>query len=317
MPFPANAKDLEPVAGPTGPQAPAPGPLPGLGRLSPQTVGVLLAVLAPVLWSTSGMFIKVLAIEPLPLAGLRFAMAGLILAPTVRSWKIRPNRDELALVVAYTTLSLSFIVATRWTTAANAIALQSTSAAWVFVAACVAARHVPWRFTAPIAIMLAGLAVILVEPVPGTSFLGNLLGLGSGICFAVVQIFFARIKRPAFETVALANVAAALVLFVIQPGAYRWFDYSLTDWLSLAFLGGVQIGLGIVCFHAALKRISTTQVAMLTLLEPVLNPVWVFLAIGEIPSAFGFAGMGLILSGILVDSWLRRPRRERMAANPA
>jgi drug/metabolite transporter (DMT)-like permease len=103
---------------------------------------------------------------------------------------------------------------------------------------------------------------------------------------------------------------------VLQPSAFRFGEYALSDWLSLAYLGGIQVGLAYICFYAALKRISTTQAAILTLLEPVLNPVWVFLAVGELPSSYGFAGAGLIISGVLVDAWLRRPRRGPVPARP-
>jgi drug/metabolite transporter (DMT)-like permease len=158
-------------------------------------VGILLGLAAPVLWSTSGMFIKVLQIEPIPLTGLRCAMAGLIFSPLVRSWRMPPGRDMTILIVAYGVLNLTFVTATKWTTAANAIALQATSPAWVFLVSCLVARRVVWRFTVPIAIILAGLAVILMEPVEGISFTGNLLGLVAGFAFATVSIFYARVDR--------------------------------------------------------------------------------------------------------------------------
>ncbi|MCZ6472463.1 MAG: EamA family transporter [SAR324 cluster bacterium] len=308
---PTNAKELH------GACSVAPGKAKlGWRGLSPQAVGVLLVLLATVLWSTNGLFIKVLSIEALPLTGLRCAMAGVLLAPWMRSLKFRLEGDLAILIIFYTVMSLSFVTATKWTAAANAIVLQSTSPVWVFLVACLLARRVYWRYTVSIGIIVLGLAIIMAEPAHGTSFLGNLLGLAAGISFAGVNIYYARVRRPAVEVMVLINVVAALVIFAVQPGAFRFAEYSALEWLSLAYLGGIQIGLAHMCFFAALKRISTTQAAVLSLVEPLLNPIWVYLAIGELPSAYGFIGGGLVLSGIAVDALLRRNGRGAAAARP-
>ncbi len=303
MPARSNAKDLQPEA----PPFPAGGEA-GRARMSSHSVGVLLALAAAGLWSTSGLFVKVLAIDPLPLTALRCAMAGVILAPLLRSFKFRVGWEMAVLAVWYLLVSLTWVTATKWTTAANAIALQSTSPAWVFLVSCLLARRILWRFSAPIGIILAGLAVILLEPVGGTSFRGNLLGLVSGIAFAGTAIFYARVNRPVIEVMVQINLAAALALFLMAPGAFRFAEYTGAEWLSLAYLGGVQVGLGHICFYSALKRIGPSRAAILALLEPLLNPIWVYLAIGEVPSLHGFVGGGLVLSGIGVDAWLRRRR---------
>ncbi len=273
--------------------------------LDTHLAGLLLALAAPVFWSTSGLFIKVLAIEPLPLAGLRCFMAGAVFAPFVRGWRVRPGLELVLLFAVYTALSFAFVTATRWTTAANAIALQSTAPAWVFLVSCLMARAVPWRFTAPIGIILGGVVIILMEPTEGTSFQGNLLGSFCGIAVAMVTILFARMRRPVLEVVAKINLAAALLLFLLDPSSFRFTEYTPGEWVSLVYLGTIQIGFGFICFHGALKRLNTTHVAVLTLLEPLLNPVWVFLAIGEVPSRFGLAGGGLIITGVFVDALLR------------
>lgn len=291
----------------------------GLAGLSPGATGVLLALAAAFFWSTSGMFIKVLPIDPLPLAGLRCAMAGVLLLPLLRPAQlVRPrlDRDFIILIVFYTAVSLSFVTATKWTAAANAIALQSTSPAWVFLVSCLLARRIFWRFSAPILIILAGLVIILLEPARGTNFMGNLLGLNSGLFSAGFIIFYARVQRPVIQLLVVMNLAAAALMFLVQPGAFRVWEIALSEWLMLAYLGGVQVGLAYICFYAALKRISTTQAAILSLLEPLLNPIWVYAAVGEIPTGYLFAGGGLVLSGIAVDTWLRRGQEARKMAPP-
>ena len=171
---------------------------------------------------------------------------------------------------------------------------------------CLLARRIFWRFSAPIVVILIGLAIIMSEPAKGSSFYGNLLGLTSGLSIAGLIISYSRMKLPAMQVIVVINLAAAVLLFLAEPGAYRVWEYSWSDWLILAYLGGFQVGLGFLLFSLALKRISVTHAAILSLLEPLLNPIWVYAAVGEIPTMYLFGGGALVLSGIAVDAWLRR-----------
>ncbi|HEX7927254.1 MAG TPA: DMT family transporter, partial [bacterium] len=114
----------------------------------------------------------------------------------------------------------------------------------------------------------------------------------------------------------LCNLFAAASLFLIFPGAFRFAEFARSDWAVLAFLGVFQIAAGHLCFTAALQRIPATQAAVLALGEPLLNPVWVYLFLGEAPSTYGFAGLAVILAGVLADFWARQgaPRTAAQAA---
>jgi drug/metabolite transporter (DMT)-like permease len=146
---------------------------------------------------------------------------------------------------------------------------------------------------------------MLAESVQGTSLHGNLLAFLSGFTFAVTLISFKRVKQPAIGAVALANLGSAIVCVLVQPSVFRLSLIPAWEWSALIYLGAIQIGLGMVCFTHGVQRISVGQAAILILVEPLLNPVWVFLVIGEIPSGYGFAGFALILAGLLTDLWLR------------
>jgi drug/metabolite transporter (DMT)-like permease len=278
---------------------------------TPVRAGIALVLLAALLWSTSGVLIKSLRLESAAIAGVRAAIAGLTLAPFLRY--LRPKALErgnalrlLVLLCAYTGTVLCFNFAIKWTTAANAIALVYTSPAWVFALTCLAERRMPGRLAIPIALVLAGVAVLLAEPVQGTSLRGNVLGLLAGACFGTFTFLITRLRQPAIALVSLCNLFAGTSLFLLFPAAFRWGEFSGSDWLVLGFLGVFQIAAGHVCFTAALQRIPATQASMLALGEPLLNPLWVFLFLGEVPSAHGFAGLAVILSGVFTDFWVRR-----------
>ncbi|MCH9046858.1 MAG: DMT family transporter [SAR324 cluster bacterium] len=269
------------------------------------TGGILLVLAAAVLWSTSGIFIKVLTLSAFALTGLRAAIAFLALLPFVRLRAVRLDGTLAVLVSAFAATNLLFVVATRWTTAANAIALMSTAPAWVFLFGCLVARRVRLLPLFPLALVLSGIAAMLSEPSEGTSLQGNVLGLVAGITFAVTLIALSRINQPPVGAVALCNLGTAAGCLVLQPGAFRLAFIPGWEWLILVYLGTMQIGLAFLSFTIGMQRITVAQASVLVLLEPLLNPVWVYLAIGELPSGYGFSGYGLILSGILADQWLR------------
>ena len=283
--------------------------------------GLGLGIAAPVLWSSSGMFIKLISMPALQLTMLRSAIAALVFLPLLFRSKTQRQHTGLkywldfnliALMVCYTAMSLTFVAATQWTTAANAIALQSTAPFWVFALTCLLARRVLWENLPPVLMILAGLAVLLLEPAQGTTLLGNLTGALSGICFALTSFFFSRTNRPAAEVMFFINGFGALALaamLALNPGGLDFSGTTNAEWISLLYLGIIQTGLGHLSHYLSMRHITINQASILSLLEPLLNPIWVFLAIGEIPSNHGFAGGALVFCGIGLDGWLRLRRK--------
>jgi drug/metabolite transporter (DMT)-like permease len=296
---------VTPPGGPRGASgAAAPASAPALAP-GGQSAGIALVLLAALLWSSSGLFIKLLTLNGFALTGVRSGLATLTLAPFVRYRALRVDGTLLLLTLAFAATQLGFVFSTRWTTAANAIALQSTAPAWVFGLGWLAARRIEAPLLLPLGLIGAGIFAILAEPVHGTSLQGNLLALASGLSFAVTQICFKHVNQPVVGSVALANLGSLLGCLLIAPGAFRLGDVPAWEWSALVYLGAIQIGLGMLCFTAGVRRITVAQASILSLLEPLLNPLWVFLVLGELPSAYGFAGFALILAGILTDFGLR------------
>ncbi len=268
-------------------------------------VGVGLVLLAAVLWSSSGLFIKVLTVDAFALTGVRSALAALTLAPFVRVRHLPRGRWFWLLLLAFSATQLTFVWATRLTTAANAIALQHTAPAWVFLLLACMTRRVQPRLLPPIVLILGGVAAMLAEPAHGTSLQGNLVGVVTGVSFAVTQLAFSRVNLTPVAAVMFANLASAVVCVGLAPRSFDLSGVAAWEWVTLVYLGGVQIALAFFCFTAGVRRITVAQASILTLVEPLLNPVWVYLVLAEAPSAHGFAGYALILGGIALDFWVR------------
>ena len=270
--------------------------------------GIALVLTAAVLWSSSGLFIKLLTLDGFALTGLRSGIAVLVLLPFVRLRALRVDGIALLLMVAFAATQLCFVFSTRWTTAANAIALQSTAPAWVYLLGCLTTRRVDVPLLGPLVLIGAGIAAMLAEPAQGTSQQGNLLALGGGFAFAVSLICLRRVNQPAVGAVMVAHVGSLLTALVLAPGAFHPGAVPGWEWAVLVYLGAIQIGLSMILFTAGARRITVHQASVLTLLEPLLNPVWVYLVLGEAPSGYGFVGYGLILAGIVADFWVRLGR---------
>jgi drug/metabolite transporter (DMT)-like permease len=281
---------------------------------------VLAMVAAAVLWSTGGLLIKVVTLDGLALATWRSAVAAVTLVALARARgvRVRVPRDVLSwlAVVAYALVMLLFVSATKKTTAANAIFLQYTAPIYVllleplFLGTRLLARDVAF-----VGLALLGMCLFFVGKMGAGEGVGNALALGSGISLAVFFLL-ARAKREdeagrwqavIFGNLVLSVAVAPYLLLVSGSAALPW---SAGDIGGVLFLGVVQIGISYALFGYAISKISALEATLLGMLEPILNPVWVYLGTGERPSPWAFAGAALIVTSVMTRAWLEQRREQ-------
>jgi drug/metabolite transporter (DMT)-like permease len=282
---------------------------------SPLQRGRLALLAAGVLWSLGGVFIKRLPVSPLVITFYRslFAALALLLFAGVQKRRFRTGGSRLEshapapavweLVVStvlFAVLLITFVAATRLTTAANAIILQYTAPIYVIGFSALLLRepprHADW---AALALCMAGVAVLFFGNYrPGGNGRGLALALISGAGFGLFMLWQRRLRGV--DPVLLAglnNTGAALILSV----AIRWMGpVDAASLLTLVGMGVVQIALPYALFTWALQHVPGPEASLLTLVEPVLNPAWVALFAGEIPSHATVAGGALILSALVL-----------------
>lgn len=273
-------------------------------------VAVGLLLLTAVLWSLGGMLIKLVDWHPVAIAGARSGIA----VPIVACWagwpKWRYTRLQWIGAVAYLATVVFFVSATRLTTAANAIFLQYTAPIYVALLApmVLGERSKPSDWAA-IAIALAGVALFFVEQLSFAGFWGNVLAVLSGISFASMALCLRKERAgEPMQVVLLGNMLTAVVgiPFMIHAG-----PPPSQSWLPLLLLGTIQLGLSYVLYTVAIKRVTALEATLLTLLEPVLNPVWVMITIGERPGGWAAIGGGLVVAsviarGLIGSGWFAR-----------
>jgi drug/metabolite transporter (DMT)-like permease len=263
--------------------------------------GILLIVGAALLWSTGGIGIKAVADSALKVTFYRslFAAIALMLFLGRGVWGRRQWKSTAAFVIAivsYGACLTTFVLATKWTTAANAIFLQYAGVVWVLLLSPIVVREpMRARDVIAIAVAMSGMALFFVGRFEARGMAGNAMALVSSVFFALLILVLRREQRAAQAAVTWGNVVCALAVLPFVA-----HDLALTprSFAVLAFLGVFQIAIAYVLFVRGLAYVTATQASLTGMLEPVSNPIWVFLFLGEIPSVYAIAGALVVLSAI-------------------
>jgi DME family drug/metabolite transporter len=260
--------------------------------------GALQVAAAAVLWSTGGLAIKELDLPPLTIVFHRAWIATIVLLLLLRPRRTRITPTLLASIFVYAGMVISFVVATKWTTAANAIFLQNSGIVWVLLFSPLIARDaIRGRDVAAASTCLAGMALFFVGRLSAQGMRGNVVALVSGAFYAATVLLLRRQRGSASEWTAIGgNALGALVAFAVTPGP---FAITIHDFSILAFLGVIQIGCAYALFVKGLDAITAAEASIVSLLEPVLNPIWVFLGIGERPTPWAILGAAVVLGAIV------------------
>lgn len=299
--------------------------------------GALLVVAAAVLWSAGGVGIKVAEAEPLVIAGLRsaFALAFMLGVLGVTLRRGGAGAAELgallrrplvwAAAASYALMVVTFVLAARRTTAANAIFIQYTGPVYV---ALLSGPLLGERVTASdliaVALGVVGMGLAFGGELSGGRMEGNVIALLSSFGFAGLPLLLrldqrrlgsspsGDVGRPAAAAAAaplvamsLGNAIAALIAVpaIVQhpiAGPARG-----ATWLVLIALGVLQIGLPYVLYGMAVRRLRALETSLIATVEPVLSPVWVLAATGERPSALAIAGGAIIVAAVAAQAALR------------
>lgn len=256
---------------------------------------------AALLWSSGGVFIKLAPMPALAVACGRSLVAGLFYLVALRP-DLRAAR--LGTSLSYAGCILTFVAATRMTTAANAIFLQYTGPAYVLALSPFLLRE-PFRAIdgACVALSLAGMSLFFVGKVePGQAW-GNALGIASGVFFALVVVLLRRDARggkgDALPSTALGNLLAAAVTL-------PWAVQALPQMTSgrglfvLLYLGVVQLGVAYWLFVRGVRKVPAAEASLISTLEPILNPLWVLLGTGERPGPWAIAGGAVVVASVVL-----------------
>ncbi|OXS25922.1 MAG: transporter [Acetobacterium sp. MES1] len=262
------------------------------------TKGTLYVLIAMMLFSTGGLFIKLINANAFTITFGRAIIAGLIFLPMIQWKKIKFSKYYVGLVVSYCYLCMMFVLTTKITTAANAIILQCTAPLWLYLFYVVKGKKITKRDLIPRLFILLGIILILSAADGGNPW-GDLLALTNGIAYAAVQYLLDK-DYPISDAsiVGLNNLWLSLIILLTMSSQLDFTGISVYGWLGLIFLGVFQIGIAYLFLSGGVRLISPLKASILSLAEPILNPIFVFFFVGETPSFLSLIGFAIILMGI-------------------
>lgn len=272
--------------------------------MTPRSRAALLMAACALIWSSGGLAIKVTNLDPMALTGVRSALSALTLCILFRRGPhLSPTPAALGAAMGYAGLLITNVVATKLTTAANAILLAYTAPIYVALLAPLVlkerTRPSDWVF---IAAALGGMLLFFLDELTPSGLWGNAIAVGTGLSYAAFTLCM-RAQKDAdpvdpVDSVILGHIITAVAgtpfLFTGLPDA--------SGWAALAYLGVVQQGLSLAIYVWCIKRLGALEAILIMTLEPILNPVWVALGYGEMPGVWAIAGGVIVIGAVTLRS---------------
>jgi drug/metabolite transporter (DMT)-like permease len=272
---------------------------------------VLYLIFAAVLWSTGGVMIKAISWSPIAILAGRSIFSSILFLIYLRRLPSHFTPWKITASVAHILTAFLFITATKLTTAANAIFLQYTAPLYIVLLGIWFLRERPTRIDwISMVIIFTGMLLFFGDKLSANGMFGNILAILSGVTLAIMNVALRAQKdgSPA-ESILLAHMFTAVVGF---PAVLKE-TWTLSSWLIILYLGIFQIGFSFIFFTSAIKHVPAIEATLISTLEPILNPLWVFLFLGEQPGQLAMLGGLIVLAGVALNA----VGSARAAAQPA
>lgn len=274
---------------------------------------IFLVLIAVFLWSTGGMFIKSTTIDAYQLTFFRSLFAGVTVLLLTRKEGLKINIHGILTSVIYALLLFLFVWATKKTTAANAIFLQYTAPIYILILApFIIGEKFHLRDLLTVIVVLMGMSLFFMGDLRLDDYQGNAAALASGIFLGLYIMLLRHPKADGFNpAIAVIYGNFLLAIFTAPYGISAIPIMTGMDWFAVAFLGIIQIGISYIIFIKGVRRgTRPLDASLIGFIEPLLNPVWVFIVIGERPTQWALVGGAIIIAAIAFHTMRQYARRK-------
>ncbi|MDP4159954.1 MAG: DMT family transporter [Bacillota bacterium] len=257
---------------------------------------ILFMVISAISWSLGGILIKSVNAHPLAIAGVRSAIASVVFLVLLGKPKITWSGAQMAAALANAGMGILFIFATKATTAANAIFLQYTAPIYVaLLSSWILKEKTRFLDWVTVFTVLGGMVLFFLDNLSTTGLIGNIFGVFGGICYALQTIFLRMQKDGSpWESIFLGNIFTAIIgLPFLTTGWPNTFD-----WVELLIFGVVQLSIPYILYTKAIKHTTALEAILIPAIEPILNPLWVVIFLGEKPGFWAIIGGLIVLTAI-------------------
>lgn len=262
---------------------------------------IIMQFMAAILLSFGGPLIKLVNLNTMAIAGIRSLITTFVILLFLKKSAFKLTKNKILGALSYAVMVITFVSATKTTTAANAILLQYSSPIYIALfGGWLLKERVKTRDWITILFVIGGMVLFFIDDLSGGSVKGNLTAILSGVALAFNTMFMRKQKdSDPLENIFWGSIITVLVclpfMFQTQP--------SPKSWLGLVLLGVFQLGLSYIFYSIAIKSISALEATFISLIEPILNPLWVFFAVGEIPGSLSVIGGLIVLGSIAIGCY--------------
>ncbi len=274
-----------------------------------RTVALLFLVLTAILWSLGGLLIKSVNSHPLAIAGARSAISALLITLYLKKPRFTWSFPQISAALMYAMTSILFVAANKLTTAANAILIQYTAPLYVALFGAWLLKEKPKLIDwATIIVVFGGMVLFFLDGLDTRGVLGSILAALSGLTFGLFAVFMRMQKNGSpVESVLLGNILTAIIgipfLFTAVPDSKGWGLFVV--------LGVIQLGIPYILYSHAIKHVTALEASLIPVIEPILNPIWVFLFMGEAPGRFALLGGTIVVTAVTLQCVLSSVRTQK------
>ena len=260
---------------------------------------IAITCFVALMWSLAGFNIKMIEWSPYAIAAGRSLVAVILLAPMVlRKGFQKIDRYVIGGAICYAAFNYCFITSTTLTSSAIAIMMQYTAPIYVALLSWLFLRErVGWADIISVGFVFLGMIFFFLDSNSGGSLKGNIVSIFNGITFAGISIFLRLQKdgNPALSMY-LGNVISAVA------GLPLMWNAGMPDTISLLFLllAGLLVAVSYTLYAKASTGLSALETVLIPIIDPVMNPVWVFLFLDERPGALTIVGAAVILVSVTI-----------------
>lgn len=263
---------------------------------------MLLMVTTAAMWSLGGIFIKLISWNPFLIAGVRSGISGSIMALYMAAThtRFKLNRYSLLAGMGLGCSATLFTIANKLTTAANAIVLQYTAPIFILLISAIFFKEkMQKQDILVVCITMGGMVLFFLDQLSPGNLLGNVLGILAGVTLGQMFVMVGRGGDDDATRMSGILIAHMITLMIGVPvGLPQTEEVAAIEILYVIILGVFQLGIPYVLYGIASRDCPPLACSLIGMLEPLLNPVWVAIFIGEVPGPFALAGAVIIIATV-------------------
>jgi drug/metabolite transporter (DMT)-like permease len=266
-----------------------------MNRVRKINIGTIYVLISAICFSLAGVLIKMISWSSLTINGVRNIFAFLVMAIYLKKvgHKFVINRVVILGAICNLFMNLTFAMATKLTTAANAIVLQFTEPIFLILFLWIFWKHKPdWKAIVTCVFVFGGILCFFFDQLTLTGQIGNILAILSGVLYAMVFLM-KKVRNANFESSILMSQLASFIIFI--PSYLNETDFAPRNFILVMILGVVQMGLGYVFLAKGLEKVSPFSASLTSTVEPILNPIWAAIFYGEMISSIAIAGAVIVI----------------------